>query len=84
MANQNSRALRAESPAYDAQAVTPDDDNDLAAPCRALYIGGAGDVKVTTLKGTTLTLAGVSGVLPLGVQRVHSTGTTATNIVALY
>lgn len=66
--------------------VTPSDGSDLSNTTRALFVGGAGDVKVTTKGGQTVTLAGVAAgsVLPLRVERVWATGTTATNIAALW
>jgi len=63
--------------------VTPDDDNDLTAG-GMLYVGGAGDIKVTGLKSGTVTLVGIPAGTWLNfcrVKRVFSTGTTATNIV---
>ena len=74
-------------PAHNAAAVTPADGADLANATTALFVGGAGAVKVDMVGGTTaVTLTGVlaGSVLPLRVSRVYSTGTTATNIVALY
>lgn len=73
-------------PAEDAKLVTPDDANDLpSGTCRGLFVGGAGNIKVTTFKGTTLLITGVPvGIFPLRVKRVFSTTTTATNIAALY
>jgi hypothetical protein len=74
-------------PADNAAAVTPSDGSDLANFSRALFVGGAGAVKVDMVGGTTaVTLTGVVAgtVLPMRVSRVYSTGTTATNIVALY
>lgn len=66
-------------------AVTPSDATILSG-VRALYVGGAGDVAVTFNDGSTATFVGVvSGfILPVQVSRVMSTGTTATNIVALF
>jgi hypothetical protein len=70
------------------RAVTPSDTLDLpAGTCRALWVGGDGDVAViadrdssaVTIKGA---LAGT--ILPVRTRRVMSTNTTATNIVALY
>ena len=74
------------APGYDAAAVTPNDSTDLSKPARALYIGGAGDVKLNTEAGTTVTFTGLAAgsVLPVRATRVHSTDTTATNIVAIY
>lgn len=61
--------------------ATPNDTVDLANPCRALYVGTVGDVKLTTVDGTVITLRNVSGLLPVRVARIWATGTTATNIV---
>jgi hypothetical protein len=74
-----------QGPYTKAVAVTPNDSTDLADVASALYIGGAGAVKVTTAGGTDVTLSGalVGTILPVRVTRVWSTGTTATNIVAL-
>jgi hypothetical protein len=74
-----------QAPAHDAFAVTPHDSNDLATPARALYIGGAGAVKLVTLAGTTVTFAGLAAgqVLPVGASRVFDTDTDATLIVGL-
>ncbi len=68
-----------------AQAVTPHDSNTIAA-CRALYVGGAGNIAVVTVDGNAVTFVGaVAGsTIPVQVSAVKSTGTTATNIVALY
>lgn len=73
-------------PAHYAVAVTPNDGADLADTSRALYIGGAGDVKVDMLGSGTVTFVGVAAgtVLPLRADRVYATGTTATSIVALW
>lgn len=75
-----------DSPAGDAAAVTPNDSTELTNTARALYIGGAGDVSVITLGGTTLTFAGATAgsIIPVRVTHVRSTDTTATNIVALW
>lgn len=51
-----------------------------------LYIGGAGNVKVTTIGGDVITFTAtpVGQVLPVQVIKVHSTGTSATLINALW
>ncbi len=66
-------------------AVTPSDSTDLSFVARGLWVGGAGDVKVTTANGDTITLSGVQAgtLIPVAVSRVFATLTTATLIVAL-
>jgi hypothetical protein len=51
-----------------------------------LYIGGAGNVKVTTIGGDIITFTAVSvgSVLPVQVIKLHSTDTTATLVNALW
>jgi hypothetical protein len=72
-------------PALHAAVVTPSNTVDLTYVSRALVIGTAGDVKVTTLGGETVTLPAVpAGILPLRVTRVFATGTTAASISALW
>lgn len=71
-------------PATGGAAVTPSDSADITET-RGLYIGTAGNLKVTFADGTTATLTSVAnGVIPLKVKRVWATGTTATGITALY
>ena len=51
-----------------------------------LYIGGAGNVKVTTIGGdiVTFTAPTVGQVLPVQVIKLHSTGTSATLVNAIW
>lgn len=69
--------------------ITPHDSNLIVdvtgITTRALYIGGAGDVNVITAAGDTVLFSAVPAgfVLPIQVQSVKSTSTTATLIVAL-
>jgi len=74
-----------EAPAIGASAVTPNDSTDLSQPSRALFVGGAGNLTVDMTNGDNVVFTGVlaGSVLPFRVKRVYSTGTTATNIVAL-
>lgn len=85
MATSSYRTADATVSAFDAAEVTPSDTGNLR-PTRALYIGGAGAVKVDMALGATVTFAGLlaGSVLPIQVVRVYSTGTDASNIVALY
>lgn len=69
-------------------AVTPSDSTDLDPYCKALYIGVAGDVtvipKINADSASVTFKAHPVGYMPIQVRRVLSTGTTATNILALY
>ena len=66
--------------------VTPSDSADLSAPCNYIFCGGAGTLKVTTVGGQSVTVTGVVAgqILPIRAARVWSTGTTDTNIAALW
>lgn len=72
-----------DSCASNAQAITPA-DTDLTAEARALYVGGSGDVKVTTTNGDVVTFANVvaGSILPVSVKRVWA-ATTASSIIGL-
>jgi hypothetical protein len=51
-----------------------------------LYIGGAGNLKVETVGGDEVTFVGINTgtFLPVQVVKVFATGTSATNILALW
>jgi hypothetical protein len=73
------------SPARNAVAVTPSDSENLATSAKALWVGQIGDVSVDTVGGqTAVVFKNCLGVLPVTAVRVRATGTTATDIVALY
>lgn len=75
------------APAVDAKTVTPNDGAALPdGSATALYFGGAGNVKIKTAMDTDITFIGLTAgaILPVRVKQVFSTGTTATNIIALY
>lgn len=74
------------NPATIAVAVTPSNTVDLTNITTGIFVGGAGTLKVD-MPGTsayTFTSVAAGVYLPLRVKRVYSTGTTATNITALY
>lgn len=54
--------------------------------CRAIWVGGAGDVNVVYESGQTQIFKGAQAGIPLLAEaiRVNSTGTTATDLVAMY
>lgn len=61
-------------------------DQTLTTFSRALWVGTAGNVKVDMLDGTALTINNVQDgtLLPIRVSKVYMTGTTASNMVALW
>lgn len=68
-------------------AVTPADGSDLAGgQPRGIYVGGAGNVAVHDAGRLAVTFVAVpaGSFLSISPLRVLSTGTTATNIVAVY
>ena len=69
------------------RAITPNNgaDFDALGVCRAIYVGGAGDISIIDDGGVTTVFVGVVGgsILPVQTARVN-TATTATNLVALY
>lgn len=69
--------------AYGARAVTPS-DSTVIPTTRALSVTVAGNVGVRMASGDLIVLPVVAGIAPLQVDKVLSTGTTATGIVALY
>ena len=79
------RTAGLDSPGSNAAVVTPNDRTDLTTSTRGLYVGGTGNIKVDMVGGETVTFSAVPvGVLAIRVKRVHSTSTTATNILALW
>lgn len=73
------------SSAKSAAAITKN-DTTLIGLTRGLFVGGAGAVTVRMANGANVTFAAVPAgcVLPICCDRVLSTGTDATSIVALY
>lgn len=70
-----------------ADAVTPNDGADLPdGYTKGIFIGGAGNVSAVMNDGTNIVFTGllVGVVYNFSVKRINATGTTATNIVALY
>ncbi len=67
-------------------AVTPSDSVNLEAMTRGIYIGGAGNLAYYSALGDEITLTGVLAgtLLPFRVYRILSSGTTATNITAIF
>ena len=66
--------------------VVPNDTNALTVYPRCLYVGGAGDVAVANRFGDSSIIKNVpaGSFLPVRPDKVLFTGTSATNLVALY
>jgi len=73
------------APAVEAFEITPNDAEDLIKIPRALFVGGAGDVRCALIHGPVVTFRAVAtgAILPFRVRRVHATGTTARDLVAV-
>ncbi|MDH5185241.1 MAG: hypothetical protein OEX12_15275 [Gammaproteobacteria bacterium] len=73
-------------PATEGFDIVPNDGADLAKVPRSVYVGVGGDIKVDTLRGTTLTFKNVisGSCLPVRVRKVYATGTAATDMIGLY
>ena len=70
------------SPVSILEPITPNDSTVFDTPYRALWIGGAGNIKIDTPSSQDVVLVGVStGFLPVNVVKVHATSTTAVSIV---
>lgn len=76
------------TPARSLAAVSPHATDDLPnGVCKALWVGGEGNVAIIAENDTdAVTIVGVPAgtALPIRAKAVRVSGTTATNIVALY
>lgn len=78
------RASSLQGPARDLLPVVPDDNTDLSEVAVGLYVETGGFLSIVTVAGQirTVSLPDYS-MLPVGVQRIMATGTTASGIHAL-
>ena len=68
----------------DAFPITPNDSTDLATPTKGIYVGVAGNLKVTQASQTVTYTNLVAGMIhPIHATRVFDTGTTATGIIGV-
>lgn len=65
--------------------ITPNDEATFPVRARAIYVGGEGNVTLTSANGADVTFIAVptGSILPIETLRVRATGTTATNLVGL-
>ncbi len=73
------------SPASDAAEITPG-ASPMANVSRGIYIGGAGNLSLITVAGTTVVFSSVPAGTVLTIMATHilATNTTATNIVSMW
>ena len=78
-------AIRQMAPTNDFEPVTPSNSKSISRNARALWVGTGGDVVALNAAGQAVTFKNVpdGSILPIATKRVNSTGTTATDIVAL-
>lgn len=74
------------SPPEHAVAIVPDDQEPLSVVTRALFVGVGGDVAVRMFGGDVVTLANVPAgtLLPLRIDRVFATGTSAGSLLGFW
>ena len=72
------------SPADDGFSITPG-VSEFTTTARAIYVGGAGDVELISLKGTTLIFKSVPAgtIIPMRSTHVLATSTTATFLIGV-
>lgn len=76
-----------DSPYRRGVAVVPSDSANLSDVTRAVYVGGTGTITYVSEGGDTVALLGnipVGTVLHICASRINSTGTSASNLVALW
>lgn len=78
--------LNDSGPAANIVPIVPDDTDPLPHVTRGILVNGAGDMAVTDAGGNTTTITDIvaGSLLPIQVVKVFATGTTATDLFALY
>jgi hypothetical protein len=73
------------SPGIEWYAISPSNFAELPVRPRAIYVGIAGDIAMTSLMGTTVIFRNAAvGYHPLRPVKILATGTTAGDIIGLY
>jgi len=73
------------APATGGASITPSDTVQITKVHRAVYVGGAGNLSVTTSGGDAIIFVGVPAgtILPIKCSLIKSTSTTATSILVI-
>ena len=75
---------RPADPAISVFTITPNDASDLEQVTTAINVATPGNLRVTTVDGSTNDISVVPGqVFPIRIKRVWQTGTTATGVRGL-
>ncbi len=73
------------SPAYNAMVISPSNTVNFTFVARAIYVGTSGDITLLTANDQVVLFANAPvGILPVLCKRVNSTGTDASDLVALW
>lgn len=73
------------SPYIRGEVITKSDTVDIPGGLTdAVYVGVAGTVNWINEAGVACSITAIAGILPIRAKRIHSTGTAATTMVALY
>ena len=74
------------SPPEYAQEIAPSDQAALSFVTRALYVGGGGDVALRLQGGAEVIFRGLQtgSLIPIRIDKVKSSGTTATGLIGLW
>jgi hypothetical protein len=73
------------NPGEFAAVVVPSDATVLATPTRAIWVGVTGNIAVRMRGQNLVTFSNVPvGMLPVQVDKILSTGTTATTMLAIW
>ena len=80
------RAASIVGPAKNFAEISPDDNNNIGlVPARSIYVGVGGVLYIQSISGSIVKLvSGDHQYHPITVVRVLRTGTTASDIIALY
>lgn len=72
-------------PGFDGFAISPSDSANLTSMVRAIYVGGAGNIKLVSPNNTTLEFVGVpaGSILPMMAVKVFNTSTTASLLIGI-
>lgn len=70
-------------PADGAFAIVPSDTNELAQVTRAIYVGGAGNIRVLMANGNEVTFSNLSAgtLYPFRLRKVFATGGTSVSLL---